>query len=159
MNINVAGQIIESLSNGPGMRYVIFFQGCDHHCDGCHNPHTWEKGIGQSFSIDRIINSMLISPFVKGVTISGGEPFLQVLGLRELVENILNKTTLNILIYTGYTLEELRKRQDENIDFILNNIDYLIDGKYQKNNPTTRLYIGSDNQRIYDMKNKKEIKF
>lgn len=150
MDIEVAGQINESLSNGPGLRYVLFLQGCPHHCVGCHNKHTWQKGMGKYVSIKSIIENIKENPLIKGVTISGGEPFEQSLALYELIRLIKKKTNLNILIYTGYTLKELINKDDIHINSILTLIDILIDGKFEINNMDgAKKYTGSKNQNIY----------
>ena len=77
MDIKCAGEIYDSLVNGPEMRYVLFTQGCIHHCEGCQNKHTWSIDNGINISINKIIKHIKKSPFIKGITISGGEPFLQ----------------------------------------------------------------------------------
>ena len=97
---------------------------------------------------------------MSGLTISGGEPFAQksaILSLIKGFKNIFPKK--NILIYTGYTLKELKNMKNYYINNILESIDYLVDGKFEKDKPTDKLYIGSSNQKIYDLKNNKEIEF
>lgn len=162
MNIKCAGEIYDSLVNGPGMRYVLFTQGCIHHCEGCQNKHTWPINQGVDISIDKIIKNIKKSPFIKGITISGGEPFLQNKAIYYLIKELKDNaelSKLNIMIYTGYTLKELKNMKNYYINNILESIDYLVDGKFEKDNLTNRLYIGSNNQKIYDLKNNKEIEF
>ena len=162
MNIKCAGEIYDSLVNGPEMRYVLFTQGCIHHCEGCQNKHTWSIDNGINISINKIIKHIKKSPFIKGITISGGEPFLQAESIYYLIKKIKDDSELsklNIMIYTGYTLKELKNMKNYYINNILESIDYLVDGKFEKDKPTDKLYIGSSNQKIYDLKNNKEIEF
>jgi anaerobic ribonucleoside-triphosphate reductase activating protein len=155
--LNLAGEIKNSNANGPGMRYVIFTQGCSHEpkCEGCHNFHTWRDTPNRLISIDeifrRITNEM---PIIKGVTFSGGEPFDQADELLNLAIKI-KKAGLNLMCYTGYTYEEIRSyaimrsMKFTNMNKLLDMVDILVDGKFditKTNNPG--LYRGSSNQRI-----------
>ena len=65
MNIQTAGELYDSLANGPGMRYVLFTQGCSMGCPGCHNTHTWNKELGVSMSIDTIMEHIESRPFIE----------------------------------------------------------------------------------------------
>ena len=162
MDIRCAGEIYDSLVNGPGMRYVLFMQGCQHYCPDCQNKHTWSLKDGMDISCKTIIKHIKKSPFIDGITISGGEPFLQAEALLFLLNKIKEDSELkdmNILVYTGYTLKELQNMDNYYINNILNIIDYLIDGKFEKDNFTNKLYIGSFNQKIYDLKKNQEINF
>ena len=75
--LRVAGLIEESIVDGPGIRFVIFMQGCPHNCYGCHNPDTHDPNGGYDMSIDEIVTKISNNPLIDGVTISGGEPFWQ----------------------------------------------------------------------------------
>ena len=77
MNIRIAGEISESIVDGPGIRYVVFTQGCPHHCVGCHNPETHDFDKGTSIDVDEICSRFAKHPYMSGLTISGGEPFAQ----------------------------------------------------------------------------------
>ena len=72
--LRVAGVIDESIVDGPGIRFVIFTQGCPHHCAGCHNPQTHDFYGGEQVPISRLLEDILENPLVSGVTLSGGEP-------------------------------------------------------------------------------------
>ncbi len=154
MQIRIASTIAESIVDGPGIRYVVFTQGCPHHCPGCHNPSTHDFNQGKLIEIDELINDMKKYPYMSGLTISGGEPFAQDVALLELINKYhqLYKNK-NILIFTGYTYEELKEKHSNIVEEIFAKIDYLIDGRYVASlRDLSLVYRGSSNQRIIDMK-------
>ena len=73
----LAGVMDESIVDGPGIRYVVFVQGCPHRCEGCHNPQTHDFSGGQTADIPKILEEIDSDPMISGVTFSGGEPFCQ----------------------------------------------------------------------------------
>lgn len=149
--IRIAGKVNDSIVDGPGIRYTIFFQGCPHHCPGCHNPETHDFNGGHFEDIDDIMKEIKSNPLLLGVTISGGEPFSQEAELLTLVKEI-RKTNLNIMVYTGYTFENLIN-SDIITKEILNNIDYLVDGPFiLKERDLELIFRGSRNQRYIDVK-------
>lgn len=77
MEINVAGIIGESIVDGPGIRLTVFCQGCPHHCPGCQNPETWEFAERTRMRPEQILSMVKQNPLIRGVTLSGGEPFAQ----------------------------------------------------------------------------------
>jgi len=135
---------------GPGMRYVLWVQGCKKRCPGCVYPQGRIIGAnGYWLSVDEIVAEINNSANLTGITVSGGEPFLQAEPLAELVNKIKKTTSLDLMFYSGYTLDELRSRNDGATDYILNNIDLLIDGEYVEAKNTNLIYRGSDNQKIH----------
>lgn len=149
--IRIAGKVDDSIVDGPGIRYTIFFQGCPHHCLGCHNPETHDFNGGHFEDIEDIMKEIKSNPLLFGVTISGGEPFSQKEELLTLVKEI-RKTNLNIMVYTGYTFENLIN-SDIITKEILNNIDYLVDGPFiLKERDLELIFRGSRNQRYIDVK-------
>lgn len=160
-DIQGAGELFDSKANGPGIRYVLFTQGCTMQCPGCHNTHTWDKNEGTSMSIDSIMEKIKLSPFIDGVTISGGDPMEQPEAVLELCTRIKEECpSLNIMAYTGRTLEQLKAMNNEHINKILEIIDYLADGKFEISNQRgAQLYTGSANQRIIDLKTEERIYF
>lgn len=140
---------------GPGLRYVIWVQGCKKDCIGCINPagRPLDRN-GYYISIETLFSEICATPNLTGITISGGEPFLQSEELSKLIYLIKTESQLDIMVYTGYTLAELRRRNNAAVNAILSNIDILVDGEYieEKNNNT--LYRGSDNQVIHFMSKK-----
>lgn len=154
MNIRIAGEISESIVDGPGIRYVVFTQGCPHHCEGCHNPETHDFNAGILSTTELILEKMKRYPYMTGLTISGGEPFTQksaILDLTVHFKKLFPKK--NILIYTGYTFEELIDKKDDTIHAILKTADYLVDGRFiQSMRDISLIFRGSTNQRIIDLK-------
>ena len=75
--LRIAGTIGESIVDGPGIRYVVFTQGCPHGCPGCHNPQTHDPAGGFWAETDEILSVLAENPLLDGITLSGGEPFLQ----------------------------------------------------------------------------------
>lgn len=151
MEIRIAGLTEESVVNGPGIRMVVFTQGCALRCPGCHNPQTHDLQGGKLESIDRIIDKLRGNSLIQGVTISGGEPFLQPLALALLINKIvLFNPTLSIMVYTGFLWEELiREPLDQGI---FQQMDYLVDGPYMEElRGLDLLYRGSSNQRMIDV--------
>lgn len=152
--LKIAGIVEESIVDGPGIRFVVFTQGCPHNCEGCHNPQTHDFNGGKYVNIDEIIDKIEENPLLKGVTLSGGEPFMQAKTLATMIKNIKNKN-LNIITYSGFTYEQLLdKANDENCFLdLLNQTDILIDGKFEiKNKKEGLKYRGSSNQRAIDVK-------
>jgi anaerobic ribonucleoside-triphosphate reductase activating protein len=153
MKLRLSGVIKESIVDGPGIRYVVFTQGCPHHCFNCHNPHTFDFKRGYLHSIAELVSDINQQPYLTGITLSGGEPFLQVDQCLELLTKINQQ--LDVIVYTGYLFEDLivQANKNKNLMKLLNLIDYLVDGKfdYALIDLTLR-YRGSSNQRIIEMK-------
>lgn len=155
MEIRIAGIEEESIVDGPGIRFTLFTQGCYHNCKGCHNPETHDVNSGYLVTVDGIYNSILSNPLLRGVTLSGGEPFLQAEALVELTNMIRANTKLDVMCYTGYTYEKLQdiSTTDKYVSKLLKNIDILVDGPYQEKNRDLNLkFRGSTNQRILYLK-------
>ncbi|KHD15162.1 anaerobic ribonucleoside-triphosphate reductase activating protein [Clostridium butyricum] len=153
-DIRLSGIAYESLVNGPGIRRVFFSQGCKHNCKGCFNPDTHDFNGGENRNIDELIESVLDNPMIKGVTFSGGDPLEQAEKFAYMAKAFKNNN-LNIWCYTGYTYEYIREHKDENNGWneLLNNIDVLVDGKFEEENMQEGLkFRGSTNQRIIDIK-------
>ncbi|MBI5642197.1 MAG: radical SAM protein [Deltaproteobacteria bacterium] len=144
--INIHAILPLSRVNGPGGRMVVFFQGCLRGCPGCFNPETHPTGDERLLSVEEIIGC-LPEAGAEGITVSGGEPFLQPLGLKELLKSARMKG-LSTVVYTGFTIEEIGK--DEITASLLAFIDVLIDGGYmEEEKETTLLARGSRNQRFH----------
>lgn len=151
--IQLAGVVRESIVDGPGIRFVVFCQGCPHHCPGCHNPATHDFEQGYPCDVTKIIDAIDQNPLLDGVTFSGGEPACQPKGFLTLARAVKARG-LNIIMYSGYTWEELTKmgESDESLAELLTLIDYLIDGRYEAElRDLTLAFRGSQNQRIIDV--------
>ena len=150
--IRIAGTVNDSITDGPGLRFVVFVQGCKKRCIGCHNPSSHDFNSGYDISIDDIIKMVEANPLLSGITISGGEPFEQAENLVLLAKSI-KAMNLEVAIYTGYTFEELISSNDENILNLLKYTDILVDGPFEKEKRDySAKFKGSSNQRIIDVK-------
>ena len=148
--LRIAGIQAESIVDGPGYRTVIFAQGCPHRCPGCHNPHTHPFEGGQEISEDELLTGIQSNPLLSGVTFSGGEPFSQAEGFAALAKKI-KKAGLSVMVYTGYTFEELAAGFDQNPGWraLLETTDILVDGRFILSEKSLLLkFRGSANQRI-----------
>ncbi len=130
-----------SICDGPGIRTVVFFQGCEKKCLNCHNPSTWDVTVGVPYDEKLLAEEIEAMSYTKKVTISGGEPLLQIDGLRGLLKE-LKKRGFNIVLYTGYEFGEVPPD-------IVALLDYIKVGKYEESLRSTVLsYIGSTNQKF-----------
>jgi len=152
LKVRLAGVIKESIVDGPGIRLVVFAQGCVHNCSGCQNPDTHPLDGGYESNTDNILAEIKKNPLLSGVTLSGGEPFLQPKPFALLAGQI-KKLKLSVIAYSGFTIEQLLalSKKDKDIKTLLESIDTLVDGKFdpERLSPLLR-FRGSDNQRIID---------
>ncbi|MCC8162927.1 MAG: anaerobic ribonucleoside-triphosphate reductase activating protein [Lachnospiraceae bacterium] len=149
--LRIAGTVQDSIVDGPGLRYVIFTQGCPHNCPGCHNPQTHDFTGGSVADTEKILAAIAANPLLGGVTFSGGEPFCQAQALVPIAEAV-KSAGQHLMIYTGYLYEDLLKMQDSGVQRLLELADVLVDGPFilaQRN--LTLQYRGSDNQRVIDL--------
>lgn len=157
-NVKLAGIIYESLANGPGIRRVLFAQMCKHNCKGCFNPETHSESGGEWVDMDKIIEDIVDNPILGGITFSGGDPWEQADKFAYIAKETkrrVEKSNFNIWCYTGYTYEYILANKDKRLGWneLLNNIDVLVDGKYEEDKKEEGLkFRGSSNQRIIDVK-------
>jgi len=151
MKIRLAGLTKESCVDGPGLRFVVFVQGCRHACPGCHNPDTWDENGGQLIEVAEIAEQIISkADLIDGITLSGGEPFLQTLACLELVHIIKRKyPQLSVLVYSGYTFDELV--EDPQNRELLAISDILVDGPFIQEKRAELPFRGSSNQRVLDL--------
>jgi anaerobic ribonucleoside-triphosphate reductase activating protein len=148
MRITLAGITQESVTDGPGMRITIFFQGCEHHCPGCHNPQTWDREGGTTYEIEEVFGLIRDSPLIRGVTLSGGEPFLQPEAAVALAHDF-HARGKDVWAYTGFRWDDLLAKNDPAILALLDECDVLVDGPYKQAERNLGLYFrGSANQRM-----------
>lgn len=149
--IRLSGKCIkDSTVDGPGLRIVVWTQGCLHNCEGCHNPNTHDVFGGFLEDIDNVIKYISDSKIQKGITLSGGEPFLQPKELIPIAKAALDKG-MNVWAYSGYTYEQIIADNEKKA--LLDVIDVLVDGPFVLSLKDSRLvYKGSKNQRIIDVK-------
>ena len=154
MKIRIAGIVPESFVDGVGIRFAIFMQGCLRRCPGCHNPATHDLNGGKIFDTEEIISAIKKNPLLTGITLSGGEPLLQITPAAELAK-VAKNLGLNVWCYTGYKLEEIPADAEE----LLQNVDVLVDGAYIEELRDLELnFRGSKNQRVIDLKKSRKLK-
>ena len=132
-----------SLVDGPGVRTVVFFQGCDLHCKGCQNPSTWEMKNGTEMTTEELVMILKKEVINKKVTFSGGEPLMQVDALINIVKKLEG---FDIAVYTGREFEEVPQE-------LLDNITYIKTGSFKEEfKSTVKPYVGSTNQEFRRVK-------
>lgn len=147
--LRIAGIEPESIVDGPGIRYVIFLQGCPHGCPECQNPATHDPAGGREISAQALLDGVHAHALLHSVTFSGGEPFQQAKALLP-VAAALRAEGFHLCAYTGYTWEKLVRQQDRAA--LLATLDLLVDGPYKKEERSMELrFRGSANQRIIDV--------
>lgn len=148
--VNLAGIVTDSIVDGPGLRTTLFAQGCPHHCEGCHNPETWDFSGGTEVSMEASVEIVKSSPLCRGVTFSGGEPFAQAEGFAEIAKALKEKG-YEVASYSGYTFEELLDGTDGQ-KALLQLLDVLIDGPFLMREKSLEIaFRGSRNQRIINV--------
>ena len=148
--LRLAGTVGESIVDGPGIRYVVFTQGCPHHCPGCQNPETHDFAGGHEVGIGTLLADIRRNPLVSGVTFSGGEPFAQAGALLPLAQ-ALKADGKHLMAFTGYAFEELLQGSEE-MRALLALLDLVVDGRFELAQKSLALrFRGSANQRVLDV--------
>lgn len=137
--LRVAGILPCSFVNGDGARYVVFTQGCIHHCPGCQNPDTWDLNGGTTLSITEIASDFLKRPLLDGITLSGGDPFCQQEACMELLDLL---PEVDIWVYTGFEYEDIRDTP------LAKRANVLVVGPFIENLRCEGKPYGSSNQRV-----------
>ena len=151
--LRLAGVIRESIVDGPGIRMVVFAQGGPHRCKGCHNPETHDPAGGYGSTVGNLLREAKKNPLLKGLTLSGGDPFFQAEGFARLAK-AAHEAGYDIITYTGYTFEELLAgfETHEGWEALLRETDILVDGKFVLEERSLSLqFRGSRNQRVIDV--------
>lgn len=148
-DIRISNYVIKTEVLGPGKRFAIWFQGCKKRCHHCINPQGQELDGGEIISVATLLEIIRQQHDINGITISGGEPFLQYDVLKMLVKRVHEETNLDIMLYSGYTLQELVEMYGSGVMGFLSMTDIFIDGEYRYEEDTGSIYRGSDNQKIY----------
>lgn len=153
LDLRIAGTVLESIVDGPGLRYTVFVQGCPHNCPGCHNPQTHDFNAGKTVPIEELFAECTENPLITGVTFSGGEPFCQPEPLYWLGK-MFKERGLDLWCYSGYTMQELirKSKTEEYVGRLLSILDVLVDGRFIQERKSLSLpFRGSDNQRLIDV--------
>lgn len=148
--LNVAAICPKTKVLGPGVRAVIWVQGCPFHCAECIAPHWIPRRIERLATPQEIAAALLAEPTIVGLTFSGGEPMLQAAGLAEVIRLARQQKELSLICFTGFTWEELREQPPgPGVDMLLAQTDVLIDGQYVASENNNRGLRGSANQRVH----------
>lgn len=150
--LRIAGTVNDSITDGPGLRYAVFVQGCPHACEGCHNPQTHDFAGGREVDVKDLLDEGLSNPLLCGVTFSGGEPMCQARALAELAKAFRENGVDDIACYTGYLVEDLLAGKADGAPELLAQLDVLVDGPFVKAQRSyDEKFKGSYNQRIIDV--------
>lgn len=145
-----------SRANGPGLRAVIWLQGCTLGCPGCFNPQTHSKKGGYWVFVDQLFSQvMALQSEIQGVTISGGEPLQQMRPLLKLLQRLQGESELSILLFSGYSWDEIDGMP--NGKQLLSLLDVLVAGRYRQDQPGLGGLLGSSNQQIYTLSSRYSI--
>lgn len=156
--MNIAAIKDLDVANGPGVRVSVFVSGCNRHCRGCFNKETWDFRYGEPYTLEmeQKILDFLQNSRIRGLSILGGEPFedrniQRVAGLVLRVHEEMPH--LDIWCFSGYTYNDLIRKKNASVNYVLDTIDVLVDGPFQIDKKNLMLkYRGSSNQRLIDMK-------
>jgi anaerobic ribonucleoside-triphosphate reductase activating protein len=156
MKIKISQVINDSIVDGAGIRLAVFTQGCIHNCPACHNPQTHDINGGKETDTNKIAAIMANNPLLDGVTLTGGDPFMQAKQCAEIAKDA-HGLGLNVWTYTGYTYQQLCDKNDPDFNALMDNTDVLIDGRFILEQRSLELkFRGSKNQRIIDMNKTRE---
>ncbi len=150
----------DSIVDGPGLRTVIWTQGCAHHCPECQNPQTWDFEGGGLVPVSEVLKAIDELEEQTGITFSGGDPMYQPDACTEIAK-YCKKLGYNIWVYTGFTYEELLKLSEKKPIYkeFLKYIDVLVDGPFLiKERDLSLLFRGSRNQRLIDIPKTRKAK-
>jgi anaerobic ribonucleoside-triphosphate reductase activating protein len=150
--LNVAQVVPCTEAEGPGRRFAVWLQGCPLRCPGCCNPQMLPFEGGEEILVSSLIDQALTAAErlgIEGITLLGGEPTAQAGGAVELSREV-RSAGLSVMVFSGFTLEELRESGDPSVLELLAQTDLLVDGPYRKEEPESlRRWIGSSNQRVH----------
>ena len=147
--LRIHNMVLRTRALGPELRAAVWLQGCSRRCKGCMSPVTQPLDGGYLEDAEKVINLLLAVKEIEGITISGGEPFLQADSLAYLLSELRQRSDLGIIIYTGYRLDELKEMNDRNTNRIIRFADIIIDGEYVDELNHGGALKGSDNQKVH----------
>ena len=134
---------------GPGLRSVVWVQGCPFRCPSCISTEFLPFEGGSRMAVEDVADRLLDTSGIEGVTFSGGEPFAQAGALAALCRTLRSRSSLSLMAYTGFTLETLRKTGTPDQHSLLEQLDLLIDGRYVEGRHAPLRWRGSTNQRVH----------
>lgn len=145
MKIKLYMQHCKTSALGPAQRYALWVQGCNKRCPGCISPEAQPLDGGYSVEVERLAHEILSQPDIEGITISGGEPFLQQIALCELIDTVRSRRDIGVIVYTGMHYSEIKNTA------LAQRCDLIIDGEYIEELNDDRSLRGSSNQQIICM--------
>lgn len=146
--LQVAQYVPETLSEGPYRRFAIWVQGCSIRCPGCCNSEMQDFHGGKEIQAQWLLNKIVDTPGVEGITILGGEPFDQAASLAYLTDQ-LSKTGVGVMVFSGYSYKALLKKGGY-AQSLLNSVDVLVSGPYRQEKKVKNIrWIGSSNQEVH----------
>lgn len=152
--MKLCGIEMDSVVDGPGVRMTIFFQGCPHHCEGCHNPETWDYDAEcLEMSVKDVLKLFDEDSILSGVTLSGGEP-LSPRNFEEIFELVraIKERNKNVWIYSGYTIDKVLEKYPVLRTELFPFVDVMVDGPFVLKERDLLLdFKGSRNQRLIDV--------
>jgi len=151
--VPLAAFLPRSLANGPGIRSVVWVQGCPFRCPGCFNPDFLEFTGGQPTPVETLVSWILARDDTEGLTFSGGEPFAHAAVLAILAEQV-QREGKSVVIFTGYEKNELLGSPDGGTRRLLQSADLLIAGPYRREQPSRHPWLSSANQELVFLTNR-----
>ena len=152
--MKLCGIEMDSVVDGPGIRMTVFFQGCPHHCEGCHNPETWDYDAECiEMSVAEVLKLFDGDSILTGLTLSGGEP-LSPRNFEEIFELVreMKKRNKNVWVFTGYTIDKVLAKYPNLREDLLPYVDVVVDGPFVLSQRDLMLdFRGSRNQRLIDI--------
>lgn len=156
--VRIAGFLKRSAVNGPGLRSVIWTQGCPIRCEECFNPALWDEDGGHEAGIDQLLHDILATEGIDGITLSGGEPFFQADPLADLAEGVRSHD-LSVLTFSGYPYDILTRSENRSWHRLLCETDLLVSGPYQgkkaRNSPAAQSLF----KEIHDLTGRIDYRF
>jgi anaerobic ribonucleoside-triphosphate reductase activating protein len=149
--LQVAQIVRVTEAEGPGRRFALWLQGCPLRCPGCCNPEMLPFAGGRTMPVSEVLQAIdsAVKEGVEGITLLGGEPMAHTASVAVLAR-LVQARDLSVMVFTGFTLEELRENADPAVHDLLAHTDILVDGPYRRDLPETRRrWIGSANQRVF----------
>ena len=150
--MNYFGYMPNDFINGEGVCVSLWTAGCPHRCPGCHNAHMWNENDGKEIPADirgQLIKAISRNGIQRNFSILGGEPLspYNISFIEEITQAIRTAyPNIKIFLWTGYYYKDLKKKNDSHLDYILNNINYLIDGPFIREQRDITLKLrGSNN--------------
>ncbi len=157
---SIAQIVTDTQAEGPGHRFAVWLQGCPLRCPGCCNPEMLPFSGGQPTSVAELLkqyqDAVESNPQIEGVTLLGGEPFSHP-GVEVFARQVRSGGG-SVMIFSGFTLDELKSRSESHIQDLLAETDLLVDGPYLRDQPdSTRRWVGSRNQQIHFLSHRYQL--